>query len=284
MTTESMPMSHVQLQELLGVYALDALDPETAAVVEHHLDECLRCAVEVAQHHEVTGLLANSGGAPPARLWDGIAGLLDGTSGASWDRLSARLEITEIDEGGGAGASNDSEAPSTVVPIQAARRRWTSVGAGLVTAAAALIALVFGLQAHHLKGQVNALQAAPQMSAAERAALASPSTRKVTLAATGEASGVSTPAIIVLTAAGTGFVIDDAGDGLPPLPDDRTYQLWGVVGKRAISLGLLGPHPGIVPFSVAGSASITAFAITDEVAGGVVTSTNQPVAVGALRV
>ena len=284
MTTEPMPMSHVQLQELLGVYALDALDPETAAVVEHHLDECLRCAVDVAQHHEVTGLLANSGGAPPARLWDGIAGRLDGTSGASWDRLSARLEITEIDEGGGAGASNDSEAPSTVVPIQAARRRWTSVGAGLVTAAAALIALVFGLQAHHLKGQVNALQAAPQMSAAERAALASPSTRKVTLAATGEASGVSTPAIIVLTAAGTGFVIDDAGDGLPPLPDDRTYQLWGVVGKRAISLGLLGPHPGIVPFSVAGSASVTAFAITDEVAGGVVTSTNQPVAVGALRV
>ena len=284
MTTEPMPMSHVQLQELLGVYALDALDPETAAVVEHHLDDCLRCAVEVAQHHEVTGLLANSGGAPPARLWDGIAGRLDGTSGASWDRLSARLEITEIDEGGGAGASNDSEAPSTVVPIQAARRRWTSVGAGLVTAAAALIALVFGLQAHHLKGQVNALQAAPQMSAAERAALASPSTRKVTLAATGEASGVSTPAIIVLTAAGTGFVIDDAGDGLPPLPDDRTYQLWGVVGKRAISLGLLGPHPGIVPFSVAGSASVTAFAITDEVAGGVVTSTNQPVAVGALRV
>ena len=284
MTTESMPMSHVQLQELLGVYALDALDPETAAVVEHHLDECLRCAVEVAQHHEVTGLLANSGGAPPARLWDGIAGRLDGTSGASWDRLSARLEIADIDGGGGIGASDDTEAPSTLVPIQAARRRWTSVGAGLVTAAAALIALVFGLQAHHLKGQVNALQAAPQMSAAERAALASPSTRKVTLAATGEASGVSTPAIIVLTAAGTGFVIDDAGDGLPPLPDDRTYQLWGVVGKRAISLGLLGPHPGIVPFSVAGSASITAFAITDEVAGGVVTSTNQPVAVGALRV
>ena len=284
MTTESMPMSHVQLQELLGVYALDALDPETAALVEHHLDECLRCAVEVAQHHEVTGLLANSGGAPPARLWDGIAGRLDGTSGASWDRLSARLEIADIDGGGDTGASNDSEAPSAVVPIQAARRRWTSVGAGLVTAAAALIALVFGLQAHHLKGQVNALQAAPQMSAAERAALASPSTRKVTLAATGEASGVSTPAIIVLTAAGTGFVIDDAGDGLPPLPDDRTYQLWGVVGKRAISLGLLGPHPGIVPFSVAGSASVTAFAITDEVAGGVVTSTNQPVAVGALRV
>ena len=88
----------------------------------------------------------------------------------------------------------------------------------------------------------------------------------------------------MLTAAGTGFVIDDAGDGLAPLPADRTYQLWGVVGNRTISLGLLGSHPGIVPFSVAGSAPVTEFAITSEVAGGVVASHNPPVAVGAIRV
>jgi hypothetical protein len=57
-----------------------------------------------------------------------------------------------------------------------------------------------------------------------------------------------------------------------------------VVGDRTISLGLLGPHPDIVPFSVAGSAPVTEFAVTDEVAGGVVTSRNQPVAVGTVRV
>ena len=89
----------------------------------------------------------------------------------------------------------------------------------------------------------------------------------------------------MLTATGTGFVIDDSTDGLAPLAADRTYQLWGVVGDRTISLGLLGPRPGIMPFSVAGSVPIIEFAITDEVAGGVVQSTNcPPVAVGELRV
>lgn len=153
-----------------------------------------------------------------------------------------------------------------------------------MAAAAAVLALVFGLQVHQLNGQVNALRSGPQLSAAERAALASPSTRKVPLAATDATGPDSTPATVVLTAAGTGFLVDDAGDGLTPLPDDRTYQLWGVVGGRAISLGLLGPRPGIVPFSVAGSAPVTEFAITDEVAGGVVTSVNHPVAVGVVRV
>jgi hypothetical protein len=164
------------------------------------------------------------------------------------------------------------------------RSRRLSAGVGLVAAAAAVLALVFGLQVRHLHGQVNALRGSPQLSATERAALASPSTRRVPLVTTDTTGAGGTPATIVLTAAGTGFFVDDAGDGLTPLPDDRTYQLWGVVGGRAISLGLLGPRPGIVPFSVAGSVPVTEFAITDEVAGGVVASTNHPIAVGAVRV
>ena len=79
-------------------------------------------------------------------------------------------------------------------------------------------------------------------------------------------------------------MINDRGDGLSALPSDRTYQLWGVVGSRTISLGLLGSHPGIVPFSVAGSPGVSAFAITDEVAGGVVASVNQPVAAATVQV
>jgi anti-sigma-K factor RskA len=64
------------------------------------------------------------------------------------------------------------------------------------------------------------------------------------------------------------------------LPTDRTYQLWGVIGGKTISLGLLGPDPSVVPFSVAGDGSVQAFAITAEHAGGVVQSTNQPVVSG----
>ena len=159
-----------------------------------------------------------------------------------------------------------------------------AAGAGLVAAAAAVIALTLGVQVNHLHTQVSALQTSPKLSAAERAALAAPGTRKIPLVDPTRTRTGSTPATIVLTASGTGFVINDRGDGLSALPSDRTYQLWGVVGSRTISLGLLGSHPGIVPFSVAGSPGVSAFAITDEVAGGVVASTNMPVAAATVQV
>jgi hypothetical protein len=82
---------------------------------------------------------------------------------------------------------------------------------------------------------------------------------------------------VVLTDAGTGFV---EADRLGALPVDKTYQLWGVIGGKTISLGLLGPDPSVVPFSVAGDGSVQAFAITAEHTGGVVQSTNQPVVSG----
>ena len=86
----------------------------------------------------------------------------------------------------------------------------------------------------------------------------------------------------MLTAAGTGFVINDRR-GLVALPADRTYQLWGVVGAKVISLGLLGPRPrASCPSAWPASPPVSAFAITDEVAGGVVASANRPVAEGTV--
>jgi len=51
--------------DLLGVYALDALDPDEAEMVRRHLARCPRCATEVDQHRETVVLLAGGGG--PAR-------------------------------------------------------------------------------------------------------------------------------------------------------------------------------------------------------------------------
>ncbi len=285
------PLTHAEIEELLGAYALDAVDRETAAAIGEHLDGCIRCAAEVAQHHDVAGLLANSGGAPSAAVWDGIAGRLGGTSDESWDRLAARLEVpdggsSERDPTPGDPGRTSGPSSGDVVPLDQSRRRsrLVTAGAGLAAAAAAVIALTLGVQVNHLHHQVSALQASPQLSAAERAALAAPGTRRIPLVGPTRTGPGATPATIVLTAAGTGFVIDDRNGGLAALPSDRTYQLWGVVGSKTISLGLLGPRPGIVPFSVAGSPGVSAFAITDEVASGVVTSANQPVAVGTVQV
>jgi anti-sigma-K factor RskA len=65
---------------------------------------------------------------------------------------------------------------------------------------------------------------------------------------------------------------------LTPLPADQTYQLWGVVGGRAVSLGPLGNQPTTVPFTIDTSATVTAYAVTAERAGGVVVTTHAPVA------
>ncbi len=286
MSTHEPDPIHREIQELLGVYALDAVDPETAAMVERHLAGCVRCSIEVAQHHEVAGLLANSGGASPGELWDGIASRLDGSAPPSWDRLAKRLESEPgprrpDDEFagpvGGEPATPSGTAEVVAIGTGGRRGRTAMRVAVVVAAAAAVVAVVLGVQVGHLHHQVNALQASAPLTRAEQAAIASPSTREVPLRAPSSASAATTKATVVLTSSGTGFV---EARGLSSLPKSETYQLWGVIGSRTISLGLLGSDPRVVPFSVAGNMPVDAFAITAEHAGGVVQSTNRPVVAG----
>jgi hypothetical protein len=70
-------------------------------------------------------------------------------------------------------------------------------------------------------------------------------------------------------------------DNLGSLPAGRTYQLWALGGAEPISAGVLGPDPQIVAFNVDPGA--TGLAITEEVAGGVVASENDPVAAGEVE-
>ena len=77
---------------------------------------------------------------------------------------------------------------------------------------------------------------------------------------------------------GEGYLLDD---NLATLVPGRTYQLWALVGDRrapAISAGVLGADPGVTAFKVAGP--VVGFAITDEVAPGVVSSEQAPVLQG----
>jgi hypothetical protein len=291
-TDVSREPTHQEIQELLGVYALDAVDAETAAMVERHLVDCVRCSVEVAQHHEVAGLLANSGGASPAGLWSGIARQLDGTSPPSWERLARRLgpdpdRVTPVVEGGegaAAGASPTDDGPESgpaaVIAIDRGRQKGSVAlrAAVIVATAAAVLAVVFGVQDDHLHHQVNALQSPSALTGAEQAAIRSPSSKQVVLRPPSSTGTTGAHAVtVVLTRSGTGFV--EAGP-LSALPRSETYQLWGIIGGRTISLGLMGRDPKVVPFSVAGDQPVAAFAITAERAGGVVQSSHQPVVTG----
>jgi anti-sigma factor RsiW len=67
-------VTHHDIEELLGAYALDAVDDDEARQVEAHLRECPRCRAEVAAHREVAALLISSSTHPvPDGVWDRIA-------------------------------------------------------------------------------------------------------------------------------------------------------------------------------------------------------------------
>jgi hypothetical protein len=156
----------------------------------------------------------------------------------------------------------------------------------MVAAAAAVVAVVLGVQVGRLDQRVGQLANASRHSALNQevqAALLDPSARKVTLSATSSTSTVgATPlvkgaraAVVVVLPDGSAFMLNT---GLPRLAADRTYQLWGVVNGQTVSLGLLGSQPRDKAFTVDPAAPVQVFAVTDEVAGGVVRTVHNPVA------
>jgi hypothetical protein len=248
-------LSHAEAVELLGAYALDAVDIDEREALEHHLHECPRCRAEVVDHRTVASFMGSAGGPAPEGLWDRIAGSLE--------EAPPELRL------------------APVVPLQQARDRrsvplWVGAAAGAV--AAAVIA-VLGVQVVHLNNQVDNL-AAPQrpdaalLSAATHA-LADPTARRASLRSSD--GGVTAQAVVLPD--GSGFLV---ADDLPALPSDRTYQLWAVAGGQKISAGVLGSRPRVVAFRYP-AADVSAFAVTAERAGGVVSSANSPVVLGNVQ-
>nr|MDQ6927408.1 anti-sigma factor [Actinomycetota bacterium] len=240
-------LSHSEVAELLGAYALDAVDPEESAAILAHLGECLQCQTEVATHREVAALLAPVGASAPARLWDQIAGSLE--------EAPPPLQLSNVRQ------------------IGSGRRSSRMGTIATAAAAAAVIAVVgvLGLKVSDNSGAINRMadgSYGTQLSRATSAALADPRSRLVDLRSSGgssSASNVSAQAVVLPD--GTGYVVKD---NLPALDANRTYQLWAVVGDTKISVGVLGPSPGPSGFKAAGN--VSALAITQESAGGVVSS------------
>jgi len=120
-------------------------------------------------------------------------------------------------------------------------------------------AVFFGVKVVDLGHHLDRIE---RQSATDRAVVEAqqdPRSRTVDLAS---ATGAKA-AEVVLRPDGTGFLVKDR---LARLSPDRTYQLWMLVDGKAISAGVLGPNPGIVPFKAAGDPA--GFAISNEVRGG----------------
>lgn len=246
---------HAEIEELLGVYALDAVEPAERELVDQHLSSCARCRAEVAEHREVAALLAHSGEPAPWGLWDRIAGALEG--GEPPD-LQLRPPLPFPGRPAG-------------VPTPGWRHRsWATKAAGMVLAAAAAVIAVMGVQLvdqDRRLDQMTALLEGDALDRAYQAAVAMPGSKSVEV--TSFDGSLATQAVI--TAEGSAYL---QASTLPPLPDGRTYQLWGDVGDGAVSLGVLGADPKVVRFEV--SEQFLGLALTEEQEPGVVV-TEQPI-------
>lgn len=252
-------MTHEEIEELLGAYALDAVEPDEADEVERHLVGCPRCRAEVAGHREVAAALANAGTDAPEGLWARISGSLEETppEGA----MPSPLDL-------GAARARRQARP------EGRRRAMT----GLV-AAAAVAAIVVGLLSAQVVRQgerIDRLAAAVGEEGVQRAATLaalSPDARRVDLRS---GDGRLLLAAVVRPD-GEGYL---AADGLPTLASGRTYQLWALVDGRPISVGVLGAAPTIVAFRAPPGAH--ALALTEEAAGGAPAPSQAPFASGAV--
>jgi hypothetical protein len=254
-----------ELDELLGAYALDAVDPDEQLAVEDYLRINPRARAEVAEHREVAAQLAFEGSEAPTHLWSAIEGALDeAPPELTW--LPSLRDAADASRPTGQPEANGSEAPlAPVVPIRKGPLR-AGVALAVATAAAILIAAGFAV----------ALGQNDTPSSAERAiAAVDDDPDALTGSLVAEDGGLTAEA--GLSTDGVGYI---DGSDLPTLDEGRTYQLWGVSGDLVISLGVLGPEPEVWVFEAA--ETVDALALTDEAAPGVVSSSQPTVVVGEL--
>lgn len=200
---------HSRIQDLLGAYAADAVDPDEAEEVEEHLRTCDTCAAEVAEHRDTLALLA------PAS---------PGLRPQPFDSLDLDL----------------SPPMGTITPL---RKQTRSVPAWTMSVAAAIVFLVAAVavtQARRAE-DLSAQLAGASVEAAAAQALEEPGTRTLTLRSeSGQAY-----AEVTLTQDGRGYLLPR---DLPDLAPDLTYQLWALKGPERTSLIVAGSDPEVVEF------------------------------------
>ncbi|MDQ1395956.1 MAG: hypothetical protein QOG64_1215 [Acidimicrobiaceae bacterium] len=245
-------MSHSEISELLGAWALDAVDRDEAARIEEHLAQCPRCRDEVAEHREVAGRMAFPGDTAPEGLWDRIA--------ASLEETPPPLDMSRI------------------VPLDRARRqRSVRVRTfGALVAAAAVVIAGLGIEVRRLEAKNRRIDAAVHRLQSDDN-IGKVAAESGTTALTLRSFNGRLTAKAFLSAQGESVI--DARN-LPALPIDREYQLWGLVNGSKVSLRLLGAHPGVVQFRA--GPTVAALAVTDEPSGGVPTSEQAAVVTGYL--
>jgi len=253
-------MTHDEANELLAALALDAVDDDERTQIEAHVATCPRCQSELDALRDVAAALGNSVEALPEGIWPSISRRI-------YEDQSGEARTPEL----------DMDALAVPVSLDAARassrRSRTLVGSLAAVAAAIVVVLAFTLA--NVNGHVSRLQKALALASRSEvsAALAAPGHRLVSL----DGADDVTLAQFVVLRDGRGYLVKST---MPKLERDETYQLWGVINDKPISIGLMGRSPGDVTFTVSGAPRPSRLAVTVEPSGGTSTPTGPAVASG----
>ncbi len=261
-------MKDEHVDDLIDLYALGALEPEEQATVDEHLDQCARCRARLDDAKQLVMLLAWTPDQhePPPELRE---------------RTMRRIQQVQQLEG--------SAEPSWWQRLNELLRGPAS-RLQLVAAALVLLALLLGGRLIQLQQQLGTLQArlveqeqeitTPRSQIAEQqrvvGILHSSGARLVSMVAQPAAPSAQGQMLVNPNSSEAYLVAT-----LPPLPQDRVYQLWLVANGQRTSGGVFRPDEQ-------GTASITvqaprplnqyqAAGITVEPAGGSPHPTTPPV-------
>jgi Anti-sigma-K factor rskA len=262
-----MNFSDPDLDELLGAYALNAVEPDERKAVEEYLAQSPRAAAEVLDHHFVATALAGSNHEVPAPSWDRISAAIDA------------LDATVV-------APVTQKAPlARVIPIRS-KRSWITA----LAAAAAVVAIGLGIttvRENNRVGNLNRELALEKQATKAKEqelkrielqdnfnierVLREPGSHVAQLK-----QGDKPVGQVLLDSKGRGFLLVNSEQ---KLPEGKAYQLWGVNGKSVISLGVMKSGVPAMPLSAAGDWS--QFVLTVEDLPGVVASDGPAIASGA---
>ncbi|MFZ4585384.1 MAG: anti-sigma factor domain-containing protein [Acidimicrobiia bacterium] len=240
-----------EFRDLLPLYAIDAVPLDQRRAVDVRLADDLDARREVMAYQETIAAVVGDA-EPPASLWNRIA-----------TQIHADADPSQRD------------ASADVVDLASRReaRGWRTAG---IAIAAATVAAVFAFGVASVVNDSNDSSASP--AGIERAAEQARRQPNATVVPLRTPSGATSADVVYLPDGNAWF----ESRSLPSLPGDRTYQLWAIVGGKdaphVISAGVLGREPGTWGFRFDGP--VEGFALTEELAPGVVASAHDPIAIG----
>jgi anti-sigma-K factor RskA len=268
-------MTHIneQLDELIDLYALGALEPDEMQQVEDYLARSSHARDLLAESKRVTAALAWT---PEQR---------DPPAGA-YERFQQRMAPLVAPAASPAPATPTSGSP----PAAPAPSLWERLRQALLPQqrwAGALMALLLiaaiGLGGWNLalRREVTMAQRVGQQYQELTALLASPATRLVALESTGAPGGRTQ--VLVNAERNEGYLV---AAGLAPLPASQTYQLWLIADGVPLSVGTFdvdaqgGAATLLRGLPAPGAENL--LGITVEPSGGSAQPTTTPILVGEM--